>query len=762
MPQIIKKHFPLPTKFAFIGSYLPRKCGIATFTNNLIKSVVNSLGGESILQHAYVVAMNDQGQEYNYPPEVKFVINQNEHRDYLAAAQFINYNEADICILEHEFGIFGGESGAYILHLVERLEIPLMVTFHTILHKPTPLQKTIIRVICRRACKVIVMSERAVEFLVQIYNVPKEKIKIIEHGVPVGRVLNREAIRTKFNFGHKKVLFTFGLLSRNKGIENVIKALPEVIQKHGDVLYIILGKTHPAVIRERGEEYREFLLRMVKDLKLENHVYFYTDFVTDDRLFEYLSAIDIYITPYLNEAQITSGTLAYAIGAGAAVISTPYWHATELLSEGRGKLFDFHDSGQLQNIILELLDNPDILERIRKNAFDYGQKLKWPRIGTEYVKTACEVTENFICFSHKLTSIIDPQLMPVFNMSHAVRLTDNTGIVQHAKYGIPNLKEGYCLDDNSRALLMSLMTYRIRKEKEALRLLPIYLSFIHYMQNEDGTFRNFLSYSRQYLDKEGSEDVFGRTIWALGYLINYPPNDSYLCLGLEIFSKSIQHSRNLKHTRGIANTIIGLSYYVRKYPHDKESVLLLEELTGKIVANFEKGKDKNWIWFDDILTYDNGVIPYSLLNSAEVLNDSSVKKLGLEILSFLEEVTMRDGYLMPVGSNGWFVRSEQPAVYAQQSIDVMAMVLAYYRAYISTNDTHFLKRMFKCFMWYTGENNLNIPVYDFETGGCNDGLEEHGVNRNQGAESTLAYLISYLTVLSAFGFEYEYEKKIGE
>lgn len=745
-------------KFAFIGTYPPQKCGIGTFTHNLIKSVADNFGYINLSPNLYVIAVSDIENHYQYPPEVTFVVNQNNQRDYVSAAKFINNNKADACILEHEFGIFGGESGVYVLSLVSRLEIPLIVTFHTVIREPSHIQKVIIQELSSKAYKVVVMSRRAVKFLLEIYNIPKEKIEIIEHGVSLGKVFHRETVREKFNFKDKTALFTFGLLSRNKGIETVIKSLPKVIKKHNNILYLVLGNTHPKVLSRYGEEYREYLMRLVKELELENHVYFYKNFVSEDLLMEYLSAADIYITPYLNEAQITSGTLSYAIGAGTAVISTPYWHAQELLADGRGILFDFNNHEQLGDILLDLLGNGKKIERLREAAVEYGHKLKWPKIGAKYINVAKSATESYSFVKKEKRTILDPFILPDFNLSHVKRLTDDTGIVQHAKFGIPNLKEGYCLDDNARALLMTSMANFKKKSADADKLMPVYLSFIHYMQNENGSFRNGLSFNRNFLDETGSDDCFGRAVWALGYLIRYSPNESYYRTAQDILKASFPYFSEIKHLRGIANTVIGLSYYLEKFPEEETAKDLMYEMTNKLVSAFRKEKSDNWNWFEDILSYDNAILPLAVFHASEIFYDKKFLKTAAESTAFLESVTMKSGYLKPVGSNGWYRKDGNCADYAQQSVDVMGMVLLFFKAYEVTKDKKYLDKMFTSYMWYIGKNDLSLPVYDYETGGCNDGLEDYGLNLNQGAESTLTYLIAHLTVLNAFELEYEYEK----
>ncbi len=736
-------------KVAFIATYPPRKCGIGTFTKNLYHSVINKENPDENHIDGFVVALNDHDQKYDYPKEVKYTIRQEHQRDYLKAAKSINISGADLCILEHEYGIFGGKDGVYVLPLIHRLEIPLLVTLHTVLKNPSYNEKLILQEICKMAYKVVVMSKKASEFLMTIYGVPEEKIAFIEHGVPDLK-FNRELTKSEFKLEDKKILMTFGFLSRNKGIETVIKALPEVVKKHPDVLYMVLGKTHPNVIRHDGEEYRNYLLRLVKEMNVENHVFFLNEHMTQKELFKYLSAADIYITPYLNEAQITSGTLSYAIGVGTGVISTPYWHAAELLADGRGRLFDFGDFKGLAYILNDLLGHPDKLNELRRRAWEYGRKITWPKIGEQYARLFREIKDKGIKVIPTRETVVDPFLLPPFSLAHVQRLTDDTGILQHAKYGIPNLKEGYCLDDNARALLMVLKAYQQKKDPVALELLPIYLSYIHYMQNTDGSFRNFMSFNRNYLDKKGSEDAFGRAIWALGYLIRYAPNDAYYQTGMEIFSKAYTHFSELKSIRGISNTILGISHYLLHRPTDENMLSVLKNISYKLLEAYDKHKTTEWKWFEPVLTYDNGLMPHALLHAAEILKDENIKNVGIETMDFLTEVTFKEGYLSIIGNEKWYHRGEERSEFAQQPIDALAMVLMFYQAFLLTEDKNYLDKLYKSFMWFLGENELRLSLFDFETKGCCDALEKDGINRNQGAESTLSYLISHLTVLEAF------------
>lgn len=746
-------------KIAHISTYLPRECGIATFNDNVERAILSNLPDQTTTERGFGVAVNESEnlKTYNYPDHVKFIIRQNSQQDYTRAANFINTSEAQAVILEHEFGIYGGESGIYILPLIHRLEKPLFSILHTVLREPSHTQKLILQKVASCSAKVIVMSRRGIDFLQNIYNIPADKIQFIEHGVPNLEAPEINPLNKVLPFRNHRILLTFGLLSRNKGLETVIKALPKIVARHPDVSYVVLGKTHPGVLRNSGEEYRDHLKRLAFRLNVDKHLTFINKFVSETELMNYLSAAGIYITPYLNEAQITSGTLSYALGAGAAIVSTPYWHALELLEDDRGKLFNFKDHDRLAAIVCELLDQPDQLQNIKQRAYEYGLHLRWPKIGADYIRVMQETLKQQPMVEKNLHQIIDPDRIPEFSLAHVNRLTDDTGIVQHAKYGIPNLKEGYCLDDNARALIMTMMAYQRNSSKEALKLLPIYLSFIHYMQRDDGNFRNFLSFRREYLDKVGSEDSFGRTVWALGYLVRHAPNNSYREFAGELFIRSVPHFKKLKHLRGIANSIIGISYYLKVHPEDDRLLHELSDLIPSLMVAYEQHCSTNWHWFEEKMTYDNAILPLALLHAYEITGNEEVKKVAMESLEFLNNLTLQSGFLNPVGNLGWFHRGqEEIPVFDQQAIETMAMVLMYLKAYEVTREPALLEKIFICYQWFLGENVLHLPLYDHETKGCCDGLQQTALNRNQGAESTLAYLIAHLTMLQALELEYAY------
>ncbi len=730
------------TKIAFIATYPPRRCGIGTFTQNLYNSITENR--ESI--EGVILAIDDSEEVSNYPSEVEFVIQQDHQQDYLEAAEYLNSSDTNICVLQHEYGIFGGQSGAFVLSMIHKLEIPLIVTFHTILKEPSNNEKEILQKICKKAQKIIVMSKLAIKFLIEVYNIDKNKIEYVQHGVP-DLHFDQNIAKKELKTADKKLILTFGFVSRNKGIETVIKALPKVVKQHPDTLYIVLGKTHPNIIKSSGEGYRTYLQNLIEKLSLTDNVVLLNKFVTQEELFKYLSAADVYVTPYLNEAQITSGTLSYAVGVGTAVISTPYWHATELLAEGRGELFNFKDSEQLSSILLELFYNKEKLQTLRKKAYDYGRTITWKESGKKYVKIIGNVLKNKVIQVETKKSIIDPDIIPEFALDHIIRLTDYTGILQHTKYGIPNFKKGYCLDDNARALLMALMAYKATKDKKVLELATTYLSYIHYMQNEDGQFKNFLNFKKKFLEESvGSEDAFGRTIWALGYMLANAPNDTYYQSGYEIFFRATPHFDKLISIRAIAKTIIGLSNYLLKNMNDEVNYELLQTLSYKLINEYQQSSDKDWKWFETLLAYDNGILPLSLLHASELISDNLIEDIAMESMNFLTEKTLYKGYLSIIGNEKWYKKDGYRSIYAQQPLDVMAMVLMYQQAFKLTKDEKYLEKLFMCFKWFLGENDIRMSLIDSDTKGCCDGIESYGINRNQGAESTLAYLISLLAV----------------
>ncbi len=741
-------------RIAFIATYPPEKCGIGTFTHNLRNAIEQVTRGNDNYTTS-IVAVSANPTEFDYPEEVKFTINKNIRKDYVEAAGYLNEN-ADICFLQHEFGIFGGDNGNYILTLLLKLKIPLVVTFHTVLNRPSKGQLSVMSAISKRASRVFVMSTMAVDFLDHIYKVDREKIAKVEHGVPIFHMPSRDQLRRQLGFEGKRVLFTFGLLSRNKGLEVVINALPKVVEKFPDVQYVILGKTHPNVVKESGEEYRNYLKLLAQKRNVEDHVVFDDRYVTDKELIQMLKATDVYITPYMNEEQITSGTLSYAIGVGALIMSTPYWHAKELLDEQRGILFPFNNSDRLADELIDLFENPERADRIREAATAYGLQLSWPKIAQKYLTSLDEVVKEALPEFLTGGLNIDISVLPEFNLKHLHKLTDHTGILQHTKYDVPNLKEGYCIDDNSRALIMVLMARKYIKNVDLSAYVTRYLSFIHYMQKDDGSFHNMLKYNFQFIPEKDSEDAFGRTVWALGALVWEAQSDGHRKLAIEIIEKALPVVDKLKSLRGKANALIGLCQYAgndeERFKTVKDKV---EKLADGLVAAFKKTDSGSWRWFEDILTYDNGILPLALLNAFNATGNRTYIDVAVKAMNFLEKLTLVNGVFIPIGNSEWYKKGAKQYDYDQQPIEVMSMVMAYLQLYRITGYEKYLASLFRTYLWFLGNNINHLPLYDHRTGACYDALTAKGVNENQGAESLIAYWISHFTVLEAHYLQYE-------
>ena len=745
-------------RVVFIATYPPEKCGIGTFTFNLRNAIEQVTEGDESYSTS-IVAISSNPTQYNYPEEVKLTIDKNNLKEYEEAADYINRN-ADICFIQHEYGIYGGDNGIFILSLLGKLNVPMVATLHTVLNKPSKSQRSLMLAISKRASRIFVMSDMAIDFLEHIYKINKDKIIKIEHGVPVFSMPSKKKLRKQTKFKGKHVLLTFGLLSRNKGLEVVINALPTVVKKYPNVQYVILGKTHPNVVMESGEEYRKYLKVLAKKLDVEKNVVFDDRYVSDKELIEMLTACDVYITPYLNEEQITSGTLSYAIGVGALVISTPYWHAKELLAKQRGILFPMNDSLQLSEELLKIFDSPELAENIRHTSAAYGIQLGWPKVAHKYLSYLDAVEENDIPSYAEHSMHIDITVLPKFNFRHLHEMTNETGIFQHAKYNIPNLKEGYCIDDNSRALIMTLMARKYIKDEKLLSYMTCYLGFIHYMQKPDGSFHNMLKYNFEYIPENDSEDAFGRTLWALGNLAGSTLTDSELNghrkLAEEMFIRTLPEIDKLKSLRGKANSIIGLSLYAG---NDKSKHKIVSALVNKqandLTDAFLLNSSDNWHWFENILTYDNGILPLSLLYAYNVTKNNKYSDVAKSSFHFLEKHTLINDIFMPVGNISWFHINKKKYVFDQQPIEAMSMIMSSLMLYKLTGDKEYLNKLFKIYLWFLGHNVQHKSLYDPRTGACYDGLTQSGVNENQGAESLLAYWLSYYTVLDAYFLQFE-------
>lgn len=730
-------------RIALIGNFPPRKCGIATFTNDLNEGIKSN----GIVTS--VIAINDGLKTYNYPPDVEFEIDQNEIGSYINAANFLNTNNFEAVILQHEFGIFGGRDGRHIIQLLKRLRMPVITTLHTILDNPTDGQRAVLNEIAALSKKIISISKKGVELLQDIYGISPSKCGHIHHGVHKIEIQNLDRIKEKLGINAKKILLTFGLLSKNKSIEVVINALPEVVKKHPDVVYIVLGETHPHVLRHEGEAYRHSLIRLVNKLKLEKNVIFINRFVSNKELFVFLKICDIYVIPYLGEKQISSGTLIYTMGAGRPIVSTPFWYAKEMLAENRGVLFDFNDPEQLSQKIIYLLDNEEERKNISGNALAFAEQCYWPNIGRQYIGVLDTLAvENATAASqYQVADDIESTFsLPPINLLQLRVLTDYTGILQHSRYNIPDRKHGYCIDDNARALMLAVMLQNdVQDIDELNRLTSTYLAFIDYAFNPaNGKFRNFMSYERQWLEDEGSEDSAGRTMWALGYTAAYTNTSNFYYHSNSLFKKGLEHIDYISHPRALAYLVLGLICHAQI--HAEASVIsILENKARQLSSFFDETIDNDWLWYEQIVTYANSRIPQALIEAGVFLGNPDMTSRGLKILDWLIERQFIDHIFSPVGNKGWLT-PEGKALFDQQPLEAHGMLDACLQAEEYVRDGRYAEYALKAFAWFTGENSCSLVLYDFATGGCRDGLHPDGVNLNQGAESTLSWLMSLMSI----------------
>jgi glycosyltransferase involved in cell wall biosynthesis len=728
-------------RIAVVGNYLPRQCGIATFTTHLCEALAAAHPDCA----CFVLPVNDTPEGYAYPPPVRFELAQNDLVSYRTAADFLNINNIDLVCLQHEYGIFGGPAGSHVLGLIRQLRMPVVTTLHTILREPDGNQRRVMEELIELSDRLVVMSERGTQLLQEVYRAPESKIDRIPHGVPDLPFVDPNFYKDQFGVQGKVVLLTFGLLSPNKGIEHVIKALPAVLDRYPNLVYIVVGATHPHVRQHDGESYRLSLQQMTRTLSVDRNVMFHNRFVSQEELVEFIGAADIYITPYLNPAQIVSGTLAYTVGAGKAVISTPYWYAEELLSANRGVVIPFANPDALSAAIMRLLDNEAERHAMRKHAYLTGRQMVWPNVARLYMRTFERVCEDrrrnprpvFVATTLNQRA----NELPVLKLDHLETLTDDTGLLQHAVFTAPNYSEGYTTDDNARALILAVL---LEKSGVGLSRTLRYQSFLwHAFHAETGRFHNFLSYDRRWLDEIGSDDCHGRAIWALGTILGRSQDVGLRGSAARLFASAMPAARTLSSPRAWAYVLLGIHEYLKRFSGDRAAQETREELIQKLTALYRDASAPDWCWFEDILAYSNPRIPQALLLSGRDLGRDDVVQLGLQTLRWLAEVQHADTkHFVPIGSNGFYRRGGQRSRFDQQPVEAHATVSACLEAWRVTKDVCWYKEAQLAFEWFLGRNDLGLPLYDAATGGCRDGLHHDRANQNEGAESTLSFLIA--------------------
>ena len=739
----------LPSRIAIIGNYLPRRCGIATFTTDLCDAIHAEYEATELL----ALPVNDTEEGYSYPARIRFELSQDELSSYRQAADFLNFSNIDLVCVQHEYGIFGGPAGAHILELLRRLQMPIVTTLHTVLREPNFDQRIVMEEIAALSDRLIVMSRQSAEILQEVFHVPISKIDLIPHGIPDLAFTDPQFYKEAFGTEGKDVLLTFGLLSPNKGIENVIKALPAILSKHSNVVYMISGVTHPHILRHEGDKYRLYLQNLAQELGVEAHVIFRNRFVSPQELVEVIGAADIYITPYKHQGQVVSGTLAYALSAGKAIISTPYLHAMELLDEGRGVLVPFDDPQAIAAKTIELLDNGTARHAMRKRAYLYTRDMVWDRAARQYMGSFERVYNERLrtpraTFSAQNTEKVLDRL-PAVRLDHLHRMTDHTGIIEHAVFVVPNYPEGYTTDDNARALIVAILLEEFAgiTPTATLDLASRYLAFL-WLAFDPATrrFRNCLSYERQWQDAEGSEDSHGRALWGLGTVLGRTKDAGLRGAAGRLFELAVPAAVEFKSPRACAFALLGLLEYLESFPGDRAALNAADALANRLLDSYRANSSAGWKWFENVLSYSNARLPQALIRAGRRGANEAMVSAGLEALEWLATVQRCEikGHFVPIGSHGFYSKKTEKARFDQQPVEACAAVSAFLQAYRATGKGRWRKDAWTAFNWFLGDNDLQVALYDPTTGGCRDGLHPDRANENQGAESTLSFLMALL------------------
>jgi len=693
------------------------------------------------------VAMTDHGQAYDYPASVAFQVRDDAIEDYVRAADFLNAGRFDIACLQHEFGIFGGEAGANILELLPRLTMPIVTTLHTVLAKPTAVQRAVMERIVEGSSKIIVMANKARELLRSVYRVPDEKIEVIAHGIPDFPFVEPDAAKAKLGFSGRSVILTFGLLSPSKGIEVMIDAMPSILERSPDAVYVVLGATHPNLVRDQGEAYRESLTARVLELGVENNVVFLDQFVDQSTLLEFISMCDVYVTPYLNEAQMTSGTLAYSFGLGKPVVSTPYWHARELLFDGRGVLVSFGDAAGIGSEIAQLLTDDPRRRAMRERAYAASRSMTWERTAERYL-TAFENARQghwLKVIARSKPDLVAPNgpAVPAMQTGHFLSMCDDTGLFQHAVHSVPDRSHGYCVDDNARALLLACALNEPGEQPLAEVLTARFAAFVQHAWNPDtGRFRNFMGFNRTWLEDKGSEDSHGRTLWALGECALKDASPSRRRWAAALFAQALPTAKTFHSPRASAFTLLGLDAYCAVDPNDRHAREIRRALAERLMSGLASVETPDWKWFEEGLAYDNARLPQALMVTGMATQTPGYVDAGLRCLRWLmTQQTASTGYFRPVGSASFGERRKPPRAFDQQPVEATATIAACLTAWRADGDAEWKSIAANVFAWFLGSNDLSVALVDVATGSCRDGLHPDRANENRGGESVVCYLL---------------------
>ncbi len=749
-------------RIAVIGNYVPRRCGIATFTAGLCEA----LAEEVPEAHVAVAAMNDRPEGYDYPPRVEFQINAKRLEDYYNAFNFIQAGGFDFVNVQHEYGIFGGEAGSHLLALVRPLRVPLVVSLHTVLKNPGPAERRVLEELVRLADRLVVMSPRSIRLLEDVYQVNRGQVRLIHHGIPDVPRTDPDAHKAEIGVEGRRVLLTFGLLSPGKGIEYMIEAMPAIVAKHPDVLYVVLGATHPNIRRQSGETYRTKLEKLAQERGVADHVVFQNEFVGLRKLFQYLMATDLYVSPYLNRDQAVSGTLAYAMGTGKPIISTTYWYALDMLTKGRGRLVPPRDSEALAWACVDLLTNEAERTAMGERAYAFSRQMIWPEVARQYLALFKEIQKERESRPEPVLLVRSPDgaalgleeavpgarlagELPAVNLEHLRRLTDDFGIMQHARYIVPDRRRGYTTDDNARALIAAILARYVTPDEPTLRpLVTRYLSFVDLAFNvRTRRFRNFLSYGRRWLEEEGSEDSHGRALWALGTTVAMDQDTGHRLLAADLFCEALPAVEKIPSLRCLAFTLLGIHAYLERFGDDPNMRQTQERIAKRLHGAFRTSATDGWPWPEPAVTYANARLPQALILAGDAIGEPEMLAKGLDVLRWLLQIQRSpSGWFSPIGNQGWYERGKQKAQFDQQPTEAHDMVEACLTAYGVTHEAAWLDHARAAFEWFLGRNDILMPLYDPSSGGCRDGLHPDRLNENQGSESTLAWLLALLRI----------------
>jgi len=740
---------PRIQNIAVIGGHVPRQCGIATFTADLRAA----LAGEFPEASCKVMVVTDPGQEYDYPDCVYYELQQNDLSAYAQAADYLNLQGVEVLSVQHEFGIYGGDSGSYLLDLLERVSMPVVATLHTILREPNDAQRHVMMELRRLCDRFVVMAEHGRELLHEVYGVPVEKVDVIHHGVIDVPFLDPEYNKERFGVLGKTVLLTFGLLSPNKGLENAIRALPVIVKKHPDVVYVIAGVTHPHLRAHEGEAYREMLQALARELGVEEYVKFENHFMDLAELTAIIESADIYLTPYLNAEQITSGALSYAFGAGKAIVSTPYWHAQELLADGRGVLVPFADPDAMAEAVNRYLGDSCLMTAVRKRAYEMGRSMTWPHAARSYMASFMNARKQRS--GRVVQREYQEGALPALNFRHLVKMTSHLGIFQHAVHNLPNNEEGCCADDNARAYLLSVLAEKLDASgpgvSEFCAMSGTYLAFLwDAFEPRTRRFRNFMSRGLEWMELEGSDDSHARTMWAVGAGVDLSIDAGHRGVCGMLFHRGLPQLGKVTSPRAWAFGLLGIDAYLRSCPGDREVIRMRDKLVKQLVDLYDDQADENWQWFETVVAYDNARLSQALIQCGASMGCEKTLQVGLASLRWLMKVqTAEGGWLSPIGCHGFWRKGGERAQFDQQPLEASALVAACLQAEAVTSDASWGKLADRCLAWFTGYNDLGLKLYDEETGGCHDALLADHLNKNQGAESTIIFHLALVEMMLA-------------